>query len=396
MAKFVLDINGAISPDQSAYASEWGVVSLGTVKQALKNIADDHDSLEIRINSPGGVVDEGFAIINEILMFAEDKKLSITTVATGQVASIATAIFLMAKTRKVLSTSQLFVHNPFIDPFALPWEGVEAKDLEEIAVWLRQEETRIVNYVVAQSGADESVVRELMNNKTTIASDQALELKFATEIYEPAKNMRGLILNKFNNHKKEKQMSNPLKKLAADALAKLNSAAKQLGITMNISGTTKDGKTLEFSTETIEVGADVTIDGVVATDGSYEMEDGSIVVVKDGKVESITPADNSGTGTEDLQNQNNELTTENARLTGEVTELTEVVNQLVTTTNNLTASLVNMKTGFKPENRGQGASGTDKKTDAKNEGSASAQAVARAKAKADEARKKAQEETKNK
>jgi len=386
MPKHVIDINGAIYPEQSAYASDWGVVSLATVKQSLSNISADADSLEVRINSPGGVVDEAFAIINEILLVAEDKGLKIVTVASGQVASAAVAIFLMAKSRKILSTSQLFVHNPFIDSFSLPWDGVEAKDLEQVAVYLRSEETRIVNYVVKQSGAEENVVRQLMNDSATISSDQALELKFATEIYEPVINLRKLVLN----HSKSlntKKMS--LKNLVGAALKNLNAAAKSAGIALNMSATTKDGKTLEFSTETIEVGTDVTIDGVAATDGEYEMEDGTMISVKDGKVETVTPAttvEDNAALTEEVTN----LRTENTRISSELAEATTMINSLVQTTNSLTDSLKNMKSGFKPEGRGMGATGTQKATP-ENKQTVTGSAVERAKAKAEAERKKASE-----
>ena len=54
---------------------------------------------------------------------------------------------------------------------------------------------------------------------------------------------------------------------------------------------TADGKELFYDGDTPKVGASVQIEGATAPDGDYKLEDGTMVVVKEGKIIDLKPAE---------------------------------------------------------------------------------------------------------
>lgn len=371
-----LYINGQIVPEQSPYAADWGIVSLRTVIDALNTLPADLTRLIVHINSPGGYVDEGFAIANTLETFKKETGLPLVTRADGQCASIATVVMLAGDEREIFENSQPFIHNPWLDPWNLPSE-LEAQDLEAIAKQMRQEEDRILNYYVSKTGADRDTLAALMKDQTALTADQALELKFATTILADVKAMARLTIDPKNTKHK---MSKP-KKTAAQAAAELKKAARKAGLLPSaLNLTTTDGKKLDITTagENPAEGDEVAIDGQPAEDGEYEIENGDKLTVEGGKISAITPAD-PGTGSSNeegaaaeaaaqnakkittLEAANKKLTAQNADLAKrlkaledkakETEEETAAVLDLV---EDLTKRLENTKTAFVPGGRDAG------------------------------------------
>lgn len=373
-----LDINGIIYPDQSVYAGEWGIVSLKTVQDALKLLASDIEGVKLKINTPGGVVDEAFAIINEIDAFVKSRNLKYVSLASGSVASAGVMLFASAPVREVYKTSQAFVHNPQIDPWSLAFEtsSLEAKDLEELAKWLRQEETRIVDYTAGKTGCDPEQLRTMMNSDSYLTADQMLEMKLATVILDEQKEQstnlfRHLVMNYKKTHSQNSNdMATEAKKKTAataeaDKLAKatkdLKAAAAAAGVkaTNESTAKTSDGKELTFSSDTPTVGDTVTLDGSAAPDGTYTMENGDSIVVKDGKVESITPASTDDT-TDDVKTENEKkleieianLKAANKAIEEQMATMTAAVTTATATVEALTKNLKDSRSGFVAPGRG--------------------------------------------
>lgn len=299
------------------------------VRNQLSALAEDIEEVVVSINSPGGSIDEGFAIANTLKTFGK----KITTRATGTCASIATIIFCAGSKRQIFSNSQLMVHNPIA---GIPGMA-GAEELQKYADQLKAEEARILDEYVAITGADRDTLSTLMADETYIKADQALELKFATEILQPvmAIHKRNIMSQKTNAAK------NAFKALAQF----LNLTDEPVNM---VEMTTTDGKIITFDPE-MSVGSTATIDAQPAPDNSYELEDGTVVVCVGGKVESITtPASDNkeleaanakiaeltaqlealNTEKATLANEIETLKTENSKVAGEVTKITESLRAL--------------------------------------------------------------------
>lgn len=371
-------VNGQIVPEQSDYASEWGIVSLNTILNALNEVAEGTKTLVVHINSPGGYVDEGFAIHNTLQTFKRETGIKLVTRADGQCASIATVILLAGDEREIYNNSQPFIHNPWTDPWSLPGQ-LEANDLENLAKQMRQEEDRILDFYVSKTGADRDTLAALMEAQTALTADQALELKFATVVLTDIKAMARLTIDPKNRKTK---MAKP-KKTVAQAAAELKAAAKKAGI-LALNLTTTDGKTLDITAagDTPAEGDEVAIEGAPAPDGEYEVDGGDKITVTAGKITAVTPADpGTGTGSGDdegagdaaqaaqiktLKDENKKISAKNADLEKRLKALeakmsadeTEADN-LVNLVQDLTQRLENVKTGFVPSQRQNNKGGAE-------------------------------------
>lgn len=364
-----LYVNGQIVPEQSDYASEWGIVSLNTILNALKEVPEGSKTLVVHINSPGGYVDEGFAIHNTLTTFKRETGIKLVTRADGQCASIATVILLAGDEREIYNNSQPFIHNPWLDPWNLPSQ-LEASDLEAVAKQMRQEEDRILDFYVRKTGADRETLAALMEAQTALTADQALELKFATVVLTDVKAMARLTIDPKNRKTK---MAKP-KKTVAQAAAELKAAAKKAGI-LALNLTTTDGKTLDITAagDTPAEGDEVAIEGEPAPDGEYEVDGGDKITVTGGKISAVTPAD-PGTGGDGgdggdgdaaqaaqiktLKDENKRITAKNADLEKRLKALEAKIEKdeqeadnIVALVQDLTQRLENVKTGFVPSNR---------------------------------------------
>ena len=252
--------------------SFWADVSLaGIIEQvnALGNV----DEYIVEINSGGGEVMEGYAIHNYLLSLGKP----ITTRGIGMVASIATVIFLAGKKRELYPTTQFLIHNP--------WSGVEgdADTMESRAKELRDMENQLLDFYVKETGSDRDTLQALMSENKFIPADLANELKFATAIIEPVKAFASINQSQTKN----KTTMSKIGKVFGDAFK----ALKNLGVILNESVMTTDGKELEIEMagDTVAVGDTVTLSGEPAS-GTFELSDGTSITVENGSVTAVTKA----------------------------------------------------------------------------------------------------------
>lgn len=90
------------------FGFEGDTSGLSMVKD-LTSLPDSVTTVNVHINSPGGLVDEGLAIYNTLK--ALDKK--VVTTCDGVAASAASLIFMAGDERIMSDASLLFVHNPW-------------------------------------------------------------------------------------------------------------------------------------------------------------------------------------------------------------------------------------------------------------------------------------------
>lgn len=337
---------GDIYNDQSEFASDWGIVSLKSVVDQI-NSNPSADELIVHIHSRGGDVMEGFAIHDAL--FNSGKK--VITIIEGLCASIATVVALAGSTRKMTENSEFMIHNPWGDPFSM--DGFTADDYEKRADEIRQAEDKLVAFYVNKTGADESMLRDMMGEETTMAPDKALEMKFITEITNEVK---AFALLKANN--KKNTMSKSKLQSAIDLFSK-GIKALQNGVS-GLTLSTTDGKSLDIDQDgdIPQINSNVTIEGQPAPDADYALSTGTTITVKGGKISAIKATEPVAAAAPvvplappapaaDVAALTAQLATAQAR----ITELEAAETTALSQMNNMLSDLKNLKSKFVPEGR---------------------------------------------
>lgn len=244
-----------------------------TLSSVMEQVAGQPRAKEylVNINSPGGEVTEGYAIHNYLVGLGKP----VTTRGIGLVASIATVVFMAGKKRQLYTSTQFLIHNPWT--FG---EG-DADAMERKAAELREVENGLVKFYQLHTGADAQELQDLMKLDRFISADQALELRFATDVLTPVL-AYATIKPKYNQTKMSK-----VGKLIRDAFA----ALKATGVMFNEYVMTADGQELEITMagEAMAPGDTVTISGEPAT-GEFTLADGTVIVADAGVIVEIKPA----------------------------------------------------------------------------------------------------------
>jgi ATP-dependent Clp protease protease subunit len=203
-----------------------------------------------------------------------------------------------------------------------PWTSVkgDSAQLQEASGWIAKFEKRCEKFYSEKTGLDEQTVSNLMDRETYIAPSQAVSLGFATEARQTAM----ALIHKPNNNSNSKKMAKTkkgetkLQKIMALLLGDDDPEANMLELTA------ANGDTIVIDREEGEpqVG-----DGA-SPDGSHAMPDGSTIVVAEGTITEIIPAE--GGNDEELEQLRAEVAQLKEQLaTAQATaKNTEEINQL--------------------------------------------------------------------
>lgn len=257
-----------------------------TAKGVAAHLAANPDAPEIilHINSPGGSVYEGYTIYN--LLKTSGKK--VTAKIEGYCASIATLIALSAEEIEMMPLAQWLIHNPFTAV-----EGT-AEDLQGAIEELKRIESVLVGVYVSRTGKPEEEIRDLMKEDKFISAEQAVEMGFATRVLEPLKAVAFYNPPKKENPTKtEPEMSTEKKpsawaKLKA-AFAEVTAAFDESEPPVAASQALENGDSFYFDGE-LQEGTLVFTDEAMTIqpeDGEYTLEDGRVLTVSAGAVQSI-------------------------------------------------------------------------------------------------------------
>lgn len=284
----------------------------------VSNFIDDNKDAEqliVRINSPGGDVQEGWAIHD--LLTTSGKKIK--TIGEGKIYSIATIIFLAGEEREVMKNADGLIHNPFIPPYTLA-DSYESDDLEKIAESLKQEEAKILNFYAERTGTDKSRLAEYMKEDTKLSADDLLSLGFATKIIEPIKAYA------YINHKNKIKMVDEKKffEKLGGVLDKFADKVKNFSRLPVENLVMKDKEGNEISVE--RESGEATVGDKASPDGTFELEDGRTITITDGVITEI--ADKP----EEEDEMNKKIATLQAELDAREAELTEAKEKLETVT----------------------------------------------------------------
>lgn len=302
----VLKLYNPIMTEEGAEMMRWlgsDGVCFKDIDEFLASIAEDDDTIELRLHCEGGSVTEGWAIVDKLR--ASGKK--ITATVEGVCASMATVVLLAASERKAYPHASLLIHEPYIPEYTLA-DAYRAEDLQKLADSLNAETQKILDFYVERTGADRAELEELMQEDKFVDMERAKELGFISEIL-PALSARSRTAKAQakwnNNHQNFNNMAENKKKIA-EVFAALGEALglsqpKAVAYTL----TTESGDTITIDKPE---GEDPAVGDAASPDGEHKMPDGTTIVVVDGVITEIKPAEGNGGSNDD------ELAQANARI----------------------------------------------------------------------------------
>lgn len=251
-------------------------VSFASIDEFIASIPEEDDTIDMRINSPGGVVSEGWGIIDKLR--ATGKK--ITATVEGEASSMAALVLLAASERRGYKHATLLIHDAFYRGMFL--EKGTAGELEKRAALLREDTKRALDFMVERTGADRAVLEALMKEDRPISMEKAKELGFIHEILEPVS----------ATNTSSTDMSN-MKKIASAFKA----FAEAVGLSVRMEAdevpvgyvlTAQDGT--EINIDKPE-GEDPAVGDSATPDGEHLMPDGTVIVIAEGVITEIRDAE---------------------------------------------------------------------------------------------------------
>jgi ATP-dependent Clp protease protease subunit len=274
-------INGLIGTIYNSDGSvrEKGVELIDVIKQVQSySLAESYN---VYINSEGGVVETGF----EIHDYLKSLGKPVNTIGLGQVASIATVIFMAGEKRILKPMTNFLIHLPMI--------GIEgflnSQDLEDAKQSISVVEKQLLDFYKKQTGLSEEALLPLLKKETSLNPSDAFDLNFATEYTAEFTQAVAYLkpINTNTNNKMTNEDKNWLEKLFAPILAK---GGKQI---VNITITDADGAILDFADvaegDEPKVTDKATVDGKPA-EGEYLLPDGRKFTFANGELTEIAEA----------------------------------------------------------------------------------------------------------
>ena len=279
----ILKVYSAIVPEEERqFMQFFGLdgTSFNSIDEFIAGIPEDDGVIDMRINSPGGVVSEGWAIIDKLR--ATGKKIVATI--EGQASSMAAILLLAASERKGYKHATLLIHDAFYCNMYL--EKGTAEELEKRAALLREDNERALDFMVERTGTDRETLEALMKEDLPVNMQKAMELGFVHEILEPVSASAARNPNRSD-------MDN--KKTIASAF---KAFAEALGLSIKMETeepapagyvlTTQDGTELTIDKPE---GEDPAVGDKASPDGEHLMPDGTTIVVTDGVITEIRDAE---------------------------------------------------------------------------------------------------------
>lgn len=289
----ILKVYSAIMPEEERMFMQFmGLdgVSFNSIDEFITSIPEDDDVIDMRINSPGGVVPQGWAIIDKLR--STGKKIVATI--EGDAASMAAIVLLAASERKAYKHARLLIHDAYFPEYTLAG-AYRKEDLEKLAASLEEDNKRALDFMVERTGADRETLEALMKEDKYIDMEQAKELGFIHEILEPAsavakpKAWKRTQTNSSTDMSKTNTIASAFKAFA-EALGlsvKMEDAPAPVGYVL----TAQDGT--EITIDKPE-GEDPAVGDAASPDGEFLMPDGVTIVVADGVITEIRDAEPEG------------------------------------------------------------------------------------------------------
>jgi ATP-dependent protease ClpP protease subunit len=276
--KATIHINGVIGKE---------IDLLGVIRQ-FKSFKKPSE-VEVLINSVGGNVDIG----KDIFSYLRELNLPITTVAT-KAYSIAASIFMAGDIRLLEEGSKKFMIH-------MPWGNVSGgrKQFEIATKQLKEVEDEFIAFYSIYTEVDDNSVRRLLENETFLSAQEAVDMGLATGTYKQLE-----AVAYYNNENEKNNIMTKTDKLLQAFSEFLGNKPedKEEEVKVEVQAlVVQDANGEDVSFPDLEEGdAPSEGDKVEAEDGEILMPDGSKVVVKEGVVDSIIPAEKEEEPAEDV------------------------------------------------------------------------------------------------
>lgn len=326
----ILKIYNAIMPEEDRVFMQYmGLdgVSFNSIDDFIASIPEEDGTIDMRINSPGGVVSEGWAIIDKLR--ATGKKIIATI--EGEASSMAAILLLAASERKGHKHARLLIHDAYFPEYTLAG-AYRKEDLEKLAASLDEDNKMALDFMVERTGADRATLEAIMKEDTPMDMERAKELGFIHEIIEPASasargwkrpTMAASDTNSLTNMDNKKTLASAFKAFA-EALGlsiKMEADPAPVGYAL----TSQDGT--EINIDKPE-GEDPAVGDSATPDGEHLMPDGTTIVIADGVITEIRDADGEQDGESDENNDNEGHEAELAAKDAEIERLQARIREL--------------------------------------------------------------------
>lgn len=164
---------------------EWFGLSAKEFGQALDALPSGVEEIELHVNSPGGEVHEGLAILNQL----RQHKASVTVIIDGLAASAASFIAMGADRVLIAPNAEVMIHN------AWGLAMGDSDDMQKMADDLDRINTNLARIYQSKAGGDVADWLEAMRIESWYSDEEAVAAGLADGIYreeteEPAAEAR--------------------------------------------------------------------------------------------------------------------------------------------------------------------------------------------------------------
>lgn len=296
---------------------ESDAVSFKDLDEALASKADDDKLIELSINSPGGVCTEGMAIYDRLRSLEGH---IIKAEVIGECSSMASVVLMAASVRRMHPNARICIHKPRFADFYLPtMTEDEAKRAYED---LHAETERLKKIYLDRTSYTEEELDKLMGEDRYMTAEEALQHGVITEIIQP-----------MTATKQPTHMSKLTKALRAFAEAMREGEKEQETSVVAMTLNTEDGSTIEIEREEGEP----QVGDAAKPDGEHKMADGTTIVIADGVIAEIRPAEPA---------EEDETMTEE-EVASTIAEMTKAIETLTAENESLKAQLAASKANEK-------------------------------------------------
>jgi ATP-dependent protease ClpP protease subunit len=152
----------------------------------LKKMDASIKEVDLRINSPGGDVFEGYAIANRI----KQHSAKFTIYIDGLAASIASIIAIAGDEVVIGEGAQMMIHSAWTVAMG------NARDLEKVIDRLGEIDEQLISLYVKKTGKSRAEIRDMVEKETWLNADEAVEMGFADRKFEESQPIAASVLDK--------------------------------------------------------------------------------------------------------------------------------------------------------------------------------------------------------
>lgn len=193
MHKYRMRMAGKSSAEIFIYSEIGGYFGGINANDFVKDLAalGKVDTLNVRINSPGGDVYEGLPIYNALKRHPAVVNVDVD----GMAFSIASVIAMAGDTIRMAKNAMMMVHETQSGAWGT------AEDLRRKADLMDTVTSQIIDIYVARTGESEADIRTLISEETWMTASEALAKGFADEVTEELDMAAHFDLSRFDYHR---------------------------------------------------------------------------------------------------------------------------------------------------------------------------------------------------